>query len=114
MLGSLKHIISRDIDEEPKPSLWIEWLAKSKSDNRVSLTGCPRAEELLNQMRQQVIFLSFVSVVQGYSNLDANILTQVKDIFGEETAKKVGVFKYSLSECGPFKVPIDRDCNRIG
>ena len=54
MLGSLKHIIARDIDEEPKATFWTEWLSKPEEQERVTLTGCPRAKELIDQMKRKV------------------------------------------------------------
>jgi hypothetical protein len=85
----------------------------SQPENRITLTGCPRAEELLNQMRQQVgSTFVFSEIVQGYSQLEADTFTELKDIFGEEVVKKVVFpFDHHLSET---LVPIYRNSDRVG
>ena len=48
MLGSLKHLIVHDIDEEPK-SFWTNVLTKQTQQS-----SCPRASALLKQMQSEV------------------------------------------------------------
>lgn len=49
MLGSLKHLVPHDIDEEPK-KFWSNIVSKTSREG-----GCPRAEHLLSQMQSEVI-----------------------------------------------------------
>jgi hypothetical protein len=51
MLGSLKHLIVHDIDEEPK-GFWSNVMTKQTQQS-----SCPRATNLLKQMQSVVCFI---------------------------------------------------------
>lgn len=59
MLGSLKHFIVHDIDEEPK-NTWSPFVTKVQSKK------CPRAEMLLRMMQTQVIYFLIIIILLSH------------------------------------------------